>query len=470
MQTDLNKSISKFLSLPVEKITLEEIKKVFSKNDKNDYGNLLHAIVQNKYDEDKVLKFISILLENGYDVNYKSKNTGYNFIQLALYGYTDKDGVDHSYSTDFILKLINISRKYNLDVNTKDNDGDSIVHTAIASEVYTGNILPIIDALGKEFDIECKDNNGNNLNSALKLYIEDAKNSNKEWYDRLIKEEPILSERFELGNDTLEEITLQEQQIKIQLEQIVNNINIKYIVENKEEIFLLKNKLSIVLQKKSILTKKETNFDEIWSKYNELLEHVFNNEINKLSQQKNFNGLKELLIVLKDYNYENGIEKINIILEDYKKLVEKIRTKIENDYSLSNKEKIQQAISILIEADKEELLLLLNDIENKIVCSIEEIKGQNRVLNNIGITNEYINYRNSTLKELDRIFQNNNSLIKSRKKSILNEKKLKLEECIRDILDLEKTGVFNIDELWNTVEVTTNKNKKKVKVKQNKKK
>ncbi len=210
MQTELNEAVTNFLELPIEKITYEEITKRFNKKDKNEYGNLLHASVQNKFDEEKVLKFVNLLLENGYDVNYKGERTGYNFIQLALYGYTDKDGEDHSYSQEFILKLIVLAKKYNLDVNTKDDDGDSIVHTAIASEVYTGKIIPIIDALGKEFDISCIDNGDNSLKDALKLYKEEAKNTNEERFNRLSNEEQALESKLEIGNLTLEDILKQE--------------------------------------------------------------------------------------------------------------------------------------------------------------------------------------------------------------------------------------------------------------------
>ena len=217
MQTELNKAVINFFKLPIEKITYEEIIKVFNKKDKNEYGNLLHASVQNKFDETKVLKFINLLLENGYDVNYKAKRTGYNFIQLALYGYTDKDGKDRSYSQEFIIKLIALARKYNLDVNTKDDDGDSIVHTALASEVYTGKIIPIIDALGKNFDISCTDNNNKSLKEALKLYKEEAKTTNKEWFNRLSIEEQALESKLEIGNLTLEDIIKQEEIIKKEL-------------------------------------------------------------------------------------------------------------------------------------------------------------------------------------------------------------------------------------------------------------
>ena len=127
---------------------------------------------------------------------------------MALYGYTDeKLEKDFSYSQDFIVKLIKIAKKYGLDVNARDNDGDSIVHTAIASEVYVGSILPILDALGDDFDINCQDNNGNSLNKAFYLYKKEAEKTNKRWFNRLEKEESKLMIRLEFKSLTLKNMT-----------------------------------------------------------------------------------------------------------------------------------------------------------------------------------------------------------------------------------------------------------------------
>ena len=200
MQTKLNTEVQNFFKLPIESITVEEIKKLYSKGDTNEYGNLLHAAIENKFEEEKVLKFIELILKLGYNVNYKGTFTGYNFIQLALYGYTDQINNNYySYSTDFIVKLINIAKQYNLDVNTKDADGDSIIHTAIASEIYQGEIVPILNALGPNFDIECKDNNGNDLLKAFDLYQKEAEIISKDgfWCKRLKKEGQIFKNEIE---------------------------------------------------------------------------------------------------------------------------------------------------------------------------------------------------------------------------------------------------------------------------------
>ena len=174
----------------------------------NDYGNLLHEVINHKYNEEKVLKFIDALLDGGYDVNYQGKKTGYTFIHLALYGYTS-DNEEYSYSTEFIVKLINLAKKYNFNVNLKDNDGDTIIHTALASEVYSGKVIPLLKALGNDFDISAVDGNNNSIQDALDSYIKEAKNTNETWYNRLIseKEEIIKYIKSKIDTETQSEST-----------------------------------------------------------------------------------------------------------------------------------------------------------------------------------------------------------------------------------------------------------------------
>ena len=125
METDINIKVNNFFKKNgLNVITKENIKKYFKNiNATNRYGGLLHAPVQNKFPEDKTLKFIDTLLQCGVDVNLKGASTGYSFIHLALYGYT-KNGEDYSYSTEFIINLITLAKKYHFDVNIKDNDGE----------------------------------------------------------------------------------------------------------------------------------------------------------------------------------------------------------------------------------------------------------------------------------------------------------------------------------------------------------
>ena len=465
MQTELNESIINFWDLPIDKINYGEIKRKFSGKDKNEYGNLLHAAVQNKFDEEKVLKFIKILLENGYNVNYKGENTGYNFIQLALYGYTDEEK-DYSYSEEFILKLINLAKKYGLDVNTKDNDGDSIVHTAIASEVYLGRVIPILDALGTDFDIECRDNEGHSLKDAFNLYKSEAKSTNKDWFNRLKKEEKELVNRFETGNSTLDDILEQENSIKQELENVIDKIDLEYLIENKSTIFNLKNKLNAILTKKSQLTNKDNEFESIWNKYNELLRKVFQVEINKLKEENNIKKLEQLTNILEEYAFTEKAKVVNELIENYyyHKKVNDLNDKIKTNLTIKNKSEFIKEISTLESKDKEELLLLLNNSEEKLFKSTTDVSNQIELLSRIKVETETPDCNNLTISELKKVLDENKTLLLKKKKEVLIEKRKELEKCIKSILDLEEIGIFENDELWDIIKSTTSK-KNKVKIK-----
>ena len=280
MRTDINIKVNDFLRKNVlNGITKESIKKNFKDiNATNQYGGLLHAAVQNKFPEDKTLKFIDTLLQCGVDVNLKGASTGYSFIHLALYGYT-KNGEDYSYSTEFIIKLISLARKYNFDVNIKDNDGDSLIHTALASETYTGDTSVLIDTLGDEYNLQCKDNNGNNIYEALIAYKKEAEqDKNKIWYDRLSKEEKIIKSYVEKNNEVAKEDVQTSEENLVQEE--TDNQDIQRIEE--------------VIEDKDQLTKTSLEADD-----NIQIEETEDSQLNDMSQQENkrdneetFNHLK----------------------------------------------------------------------------------------------------------------------------------------------------------------------------------
>lgn len=218
------------------------------------------------------------MLQCGIDVNLKGRSTGYSFIHLALYGYT-KNGKDYSYSTEFIIKLITLARKYNFDVNIKDNDGDSLIHTALASETYTGDTSVLIDTLGDEYNLQCKDNNGNNIYEALIAYKKEAEqDKNKIWYDRLSKEEKIIKSYVEKNNEVAKEDVQTSEENLVQEE--TDNQDIQRIEE--------------VIEDKDQLTKTSLEADD-----NIQIEETEDSQLNDMSHQENkrdneetFNHLK----------------------------------------------------------------------------------------------------------------------------------------------------------------------------------
>ena len=123
-----------------------------------DNQSILHILVDNKYDEDKCFLAIKSLLQIGLSPNLKA-DYNYNFIQTALYA---------GYSEAFILNIITESLKYNLNINHVDDDKDTIMHTAIYSDDYLGEVEKIYDLLcANGFNSSLKDQDSRNLLEAM---------------------------------------------------------------------------------------------------------------------------------------------------------------------------------------------------------------------------------------------------------------------------------------------------------------
>ncbi len=138
----------------------KKIKEVFGNLNYQDNTNqtLLHIFVDDKYDEQNCFLAIQTLLQSGVNPNAKDK-WNYIFIQTALYT---------GYSEEFILAIITEACKYGLNVNHVDNDSDTIMHTAIYSDDYLGEINNIYELLvANGFDSSKRDHKRNNLIDAL---------------------------------------------------------------------------------------------------------------------------------------------------------------------------------------------------------------------------------------------------------------------------------------------------------------
>ena len=351
MKTDINKRIINFFKKDIEDITIERIKQSFSNiHVTNDYGGLLHAAVHNKFSEKKVLKFMEVLLDNGIDVNLQGKSTGYSFIHLALYGYTDKNG-DHSYSTDFIKNLILLAKKYNFDVNIKDNDKDSLIHTALASEVYKGSTIQLIEALGNEYDVLCKDGNGRNIYEALLEYKEEAKNSNKKWYDRLLNEEEeikLLVKPHEDNVDKSEDIGLDS--ISIDNSEIVELNELDESNEEVESNSIIEEDESMEeeLSKIDDIVEEDESMEEL-SKVDDIVEEdESTEELSKVDdiveEDESIEELSKVDAILKEVEPDSAIEEEltndKVLFDNLKTDINKLLDTIDIEYLMINHELI----------------------------------------------------------------------------------------------------------------------------------
>ncbi len=139
---------------------INSIKKLFGSLDyvNDDKQSILHILVDKIYDEKKCKLAIKALLKNKVDPNLEDF-AKQNFIQTALYT---------GYSENFIFGIILESLDFGLNVNHVDFDGETIVHSLIYSDAYTGGIGSIYGLLlTNKFDSSIKDNDGFDIVKAL---------------------------------------------------------------------------------------------------------------------------------------------------------------------------------------------------------------------------------------------------------------------------------------------------------------
>ena len=139
-------------------------------------------------EEDKLLKAIEFCLKKGEDVNEKvfTEPSYYRKHSYVLEGdYIDNCSYIHlalnrHYSTQFIVSLIELCKQYGFDVNNiSAYFNKTIAHEAIEAkchEKYNGKILPIIEALGSNFDASIVDSNNNNVYQLISKKLEIIKN------------------------------------------------------------------------------------------------------------------------------------------------------------------------------------------------------------------------------------------------------------------------------------------------------
>lgn len=439
LETDINIKVRNFLKeYKLDEITSENVKEYFNNiNETNQYGGLLHATVQNKFPEDKAIKFIETLLQSGVDVNLKGVSTGYSFIHLALYGYTE-NGKDYSYSTEFIIKLISLAKKYNFDVNIKDNDGDSIIHTALASEIYTGDTAVLIDALGDEYDLRCKDNNENNIYESLIAYkIEAEQDKNKIWYDRLSKEEKIIKSYVEKNNEvakedvqTSEENLVQEEtdnqdiqrieeviedkdqltktsleaddniqieetedsqlndmsqqenkrdneetfnHLKTNIEALLPNITIEYLLEDYMTVLNYKNMLTNYLNKQNLNIKEKSSIRLLANKLDLLLKEIINNYLNVIIESQDRKNVERLKKILIEFSYEDELQLLNEIISDSAKEQEITLNDINECKTLNDLNSLKEEIEMITNEDIK--LSLLDELNKKEILFVEQIES-----------------------------------------------------------------------------------------------
>lgn len=154
------------------------LKKMFKslskKYSENDY---LFVLTNEVYDQNDCFLAIKTILEHSIDPNIKG-DFGYNFIQNAL---------DAGYEELFIIQIMDAAFRCNLDANHQDENGETMLHTAIYNDCYKGQLLNICHLmLANGFDANLKDNFGKTVVEAMQDEKERAGKYKDQQIDEII--------------------------------------------------------------------------------------------------------------------------------------------------------------------------------------------------------------------------------------------------------------------------------------------
>lgn len=439
MFEEIKEKLTTLFKLPIKEITYEEINYKLRSYEGikycDDYGNLLHAVVSDKYDEEKTFKFIEELLSHGYDVNYKNKSHNHNFIQWAFYGYTENDE-QYSHSTEFIVKLINIAKKYGLDVNAKDSYGSNIIHMALNRSTYEGQVFPLLDALGEDFDFECKDGYGRSLLEIIDENKKYAREDNDEvWFNRCVEEEKEFKKRIlgkgNASDDKTKNSSLTTSKIETDINTFETTKNLDNYADTDETV------KDVISEEKEI-----SDNDECERKQVEEINKTKNpslpiskeeTEINTLETTKNLD------------NYIDTDETVKDVISEEEKEISG-----DDESERKQAEKVNKTIKSSTDSKKE-------PIENQqlIIKENPNIDLPTRVGSEIDLSK-------LSLLELKQLSENIVNMINIKKQEAITERQNKLEESIDAMLALEETGLYERSELEESIE---NVFSKKVKIK-----
>ena len=484
LQSELNLIMEEYLKLSISEITYSSILKTFKKV-KNWQGRLLHSVLdsQTEQDQEKVLKIIQLLFENGCNVNY-CNILGHNFIQAAL-KYGIKCGNERiSCSTEFVVDLILLGKKFNLNVNARDREGNSIIHTAISSEIYRGEILPILDALGDSYNIYCINKKGKDLITTFNMCKNLANEEDDDWYNRLVIEEnafrKTIQKRQKESNVKLEKKIVKKQvrhendrqvvdlssdlsvrnfnsQLILEIEKISSQLNFTFFKANAEYLLQLKQKIMILGNDQNLSLEMKKHIFYTWKNFEDLLQNILDKEISFLADSHDMITLKSLIVLLDMFDFIVQRDRVIKIIEEYQNLLKKkVVQEIEFNLTIENQDKIAQMIDLLKEKDR--IILEKNFLSRK-----EQLENLISVINELMLVSDSLGIHFS-LKEqtlfscniikLNEIKSHLEKEITNRKKGLFARQEAKLHQSLKEILALSELGVFKEDELWNMIQIS----------------
>lgn len=471
-KTSLNKKIDNFF----QKYGKEPITKEIVSSSKldihevNEYGNILHALVNYKYPEKRVLELIEILMKMGINVNKRGKSTGLTFIHLSLYGYTDESNQDHSYSQEFIIELINLARKHGLDVNVKDHDSETIVDAAIASEIYTGKIIPIIKALGPSFEVS------EDIEKKYNYYL---KSSSGSWHQRLQNEESEIRQfikRSQLNPETIkEELDNTSKVLKV----YTQNTDYSQLKEVYKEINEFINQLRSLITKATDLKIDTTSYqDTINNLLDNIIIPIILREIANIEKKPNDKDINILREIISLFSLGNLLDKVNGIASSYQDYKDELMKKAKGVATI-NEGNVLKSSTKAIEIHEKIAQIIdekINELQNLVSLSKklskEIIQTQSDVEDFVDVEyhDEEYAYDDMTSKQLEKVIEKQMSEKEQIHNSVLAYVAMQYKDLRNSLMPLIDAGIITDDDLFTSFKDSQSKSIQKGKKFKNDKK
>lgn len=420
-----------YFNLPIDEITYESIKEVLLKNlDVQGYDSSLNIILfcglrgMEHISPTKSLKFIEILLQNGFNANYCNNYFhGDNLIQFAI---------ENGYSTEFIVNLISLTKKYNLNVNARDMSGNSIIHTAIEARSYLGEILPIMEALGENYDFDCKDKSGKDIIVKFNMcknnvrkdvdddefwvenYREDENSDDfieaEEKYDfdisylfrleveeddfrrtinklrkftnlspkknikrKIINNAHVLSRNNIKPNTTKKDKTFNSP-LLLKLNNISSQITFEFIIENKVKIDELKNELILLSGDEHLSHDDKKLVSAKLEAFNDLIQETVTKKVESLKGNNDVNYLSNLGEQLQENGFESHQQMLKKIIDDYNTKVKNLTNTIKYNLTLKNSGEIETILRSLDNKNKNKLFNIFEPRKKQLLETMKKFK------------------------------------------------------------------------------------------------
>ncbi len=216
----------------IEKLKEKKRKKIISKEEMDTLKDM-----SAKGDPfEKINKFIFKLFQEKYNFNIKDDENGYTVLQKYLF-HVDYNRFDVFYTLDKIEGANSYTRtvldcfdllKLKTNINSKDKNGNNIIHTVIINCEYKGPILAILTRLDEKFDFDCK----NNQNMGIIETLDERIKEKRMLFDEGEEIKKIVYGLTKYQKDRKQIISENDKNNKT--EQEIENIynKISYIIEN----------------------------------------------------------------------------------------------------------------------------------------------------------------------------------------------------------------------------------------------